>query len=206
MWKTWQLCSVTLPVLCCTVYLFPWWPYTWQEGDFSSIMQRKQHTGVADIPPAAWFGGKWCCLARNEQWPPSRASGFLPTAAGVIHPLLRTGMEICHQPTVSGGFLSINLADQATGKSSESGPKGFSTWPYWCSQLAEAMHAAPSFTHLQSQNAIKPAFPRLIKIPKPAPFLWGWICLVLEIFVSTTNNCRKAWPQLPSHPYRSFFA
>lgn len=180
-----------LPIFCCTAYPSPCCPYTWWEGDSSSTMQRKQHTRVADIPPAVWFGVERCCLARNKQWPPSRASGFLPTAAGVIQPLLRTGMEIC---TELRGFLSINLADQATGKTLEVATNG---WPHRHSQLAETLHAAQLHSLAQTQNTLwllNQHFPRVIKIPKPAPFLWGWICSVLEMFAVPQTSAGKHGP------------
>lgn len=127
-----------------------------------------------------------------------------PTAAGVIQPLLRTGLEIC---TESKGFLSINLADQTNGKSSGSGPKGFSTWPYWCSQLAEAVHAAPSSTHLHRlRMLLNQYFPSISKSDKNQLLFcvdesaWCWRSLLAP---QTT-----AWKHGPScpHPYKSFFA
>lgn len=190
------MCSVTLPIFCCTAYPSLCCPYTWWEGDSSSTMQRKQRTGVADIPPAVWLGVKRCCLARNEQWPPSRASGFLPTAAGVVQPLLRTGMEIC---TELRGFFSINLADQATGKSSRSSHKGLTPLTRPVSWSTACSPAPLTCTDSEHSVAIEPAFSKSDKNTQTSSFSVGMNLLSAGDVCCTTNNCRKAWSQLPSH-------
>lgn len=53
---------------------------------------------------------------------------------------LAVSVESC---TEIKGFLSINLADQASGQGFETGPKGFPTQRQCCSQSAAAVHAVP---------------------------------------------------------------